>query len=917
MTLSAEPPRMGLHCIVAASMLGIILGATQTWGAAGHAVAVAVDSFADHGPTEGLEPEVLDFRYRPTRWQACIGLPDDPFKTIVGNDGGLYYDYGVRGPELYNNGQGVFGTRFLAGFRGQGDPGDVEQHLVDPRTPIAVTQQSFGDWTIQQRVWSAAGTESTGPDRWADRVDYLWITATNGGSAKSKAELTLDVGTTTPLELNGAGTRLFRKNKNRDVLCRMSVPCLPLTVASGIAGKTSTSPIKTASVITVSRNWARPSVKCPPCFRHVMVGFSQPLRFTLEGATKGKYRVYFGLIEGYHEQPGIRPVELRVEGRKIATLDLVAKPGRNVPILYSVTAADQDGDGKITFGIWAPASASDKNTILSGLWIYPESKAPSAAEVLAGTTATKPLAYIDADHLPASAAPVLLRWDLSDLMPGQSRDVVVTIPQGDWAKVTMPPTDAAAQYQRAVDYWRHVDLPYDRITVPDPQVQGLLDSCIRNIYQAREIKNGRPAFQVGPTCYRGTWAADGPFILEAITYLGRWRETRAGIEAQVDADTGPGGVAFSKKSGLRLWMILRHAQLTGDTTWLQKIWPRVTREVNQIIAYRAMTRSDPKQANFGLMPIGFGDGGLGGKHREYTNVYWTLAGLKSALTMARWLDKPELAKWQAEYADYWKTFDKARRRDQLVDAAGNTYVPVTMKGEQPQLPQRGAWAFLQSVFPGRIFEQDDPLMLGTMAMLDANQREGLIYGTGWIPDGIWNYAGSFYAHAHLQLGHGRKAAATLYAFANHASPMLCWREEQNVKGAPEHFVGDMPHNWASAEFIRLVRHLLVLERGDALHLFEGLPHAWVRPGGHLALKQIPTSFGPVSVGMDVDDRGAAATIVVTPPPHGSLKQIVVHLERLTGAKPRVQIDNQPAHALPVATSVRGPIRLIVPLKNEP
>jgi len=127
----------------------------------------------------------------------------------------------------------------------------------------------------------------------------------------------------------------------------------------------------------------------------------------------------------------------------------------------------------------------------------------------------------------------------------------------------------------------------------------------------------------------------------------------------------------------------------------------------------------------------------------------------------------------------------------------------------------------------------------------------------------------------------------------------------------------MPHNWASAEFIRLVRHLLVLERGDALHLFEGLPHAWVRPGGHLALKQIPTSFGPVSVRMDVDDRGAAATIVVTPPPHGSLKQVVVHVERLTGAKPRVQIDNQPAHTLPVATSVRGPIRLTVPLKNAP
>ena len=33
----------------------------------------------------------------------------------------------------------------------------------------------------------------------------------------------------------------------------------------------------------------------------------------------------------------------------------------------------------------------------------------------------------------------------------------------------------------------------------------------------------------------------------------------------------------------------------------------------------------------------------------------------------------------------------------------------------------------------------------------------------------------------------------------------------------------MPHNWASAEFIRLVIHLLALDRGDELHLLEGFP----------------------------------------------------------------------------------------------
>jgi hypothetical protein len=43
------------------------------------------------------------------------------------------------------------------------------------------------------------------------------------------------------------------------------------------------------------------------------------------------------------------------------------------------------------------------------------------------------------------------------------------------------------------------------------------------------------------------------------------------------------------------------------------------------------------------------------------------------------------------------------------------------------------------------------------------------------------------------------------------SPSGVWREGQTPVGAaPAQYMGDMPHNWASAEFIRLVRHLLVL-----------------------------------------------------------------------------------------------------------
>jgi hypothetical protein len=285
--------------------------------------------------------------------------------------------------------------------------------------------------------------------------------------------------------------------------------------------------------------------------------------------------------------------------------------------------------------------------------------------------------------------------------------------------------------------------------------------------------------------------------------------------------------------------------------------------------------------NDGLMPEGFGDGGLGGKHYEYTNVDWTLAGLSEANGATEELNKPEASAWRSEYDDYWEAFENARHRDKLKDAWGNVYVPPTMRGEESQLPQRGAWAFMHSVYPGQIYDREDTLMRGTMDMLDANQQQGLIYGTGWLAHGIWNYAASFYAHAHLWLGHGEKAASTLYAFGNHASPVLTWREEQYPVGQMrgEDYVGDMPHNWASAEFIRLVRHLMILERGEELHIMEGIPKAWTRPGDQTKLTDIATSFGKMSLEVNMAEDGQSAQVKIAPPTRNTPERIVVHLER--------------------------------------
>jgi hypothetical protein len=448
--------------------------------------------------------------------------------------------------------------------------------------------------------------------------------------------------------------------------------------------------------------------------------------------------------------------------------------------------------------------------------------------------------------------------------------------------------------QTAREHWERVDLPYGCFEIPDPGVQAQLDSSIRNIYQAREIKKGLPAFQVGPTCYRGLWVVDGSFLMEAVAYLGRVEEARNGIRYLLSFQRPDGAVMLMdghlKETGIALWAVARHARLTGDKKWLAEVWPQIERGFAFVGTLREQASADPKAPYYRLLPEGFSDGGLGGKNPEYTNVYWTLIGLKAAIDAARWLGKNDQAGlWQKEYDDFYATFRRAADRDARTDPHGNRYVPICMRKDAKISPQKAQWAFLHAVFPGKIFAPNDPLVQGNMAMLRAAEVEGLVRDTGWVANGVWNYFASFYGHGWLWTGQGRKAAQTLYDFANHASPLLAWREEHMPQGEGDAVCGDMPHNWASAEFIRLVRDLLILERGDELHLFEGLPPTWIGPGKVVRVRGAVTEFGPMSLEFQVSSDGSKALLTLDPPQRDSPKRIVIHQSAWSGTPDTLEL----------------------------
>src|SRR5204862_48922 len=87
----------------------------------------------------------------------------------------------------------------------------------------------------------------------------------------------------------------------------------------------------------------------------------------------------------------------------------------------------------------------------------------------------------------------------------------------------------------------------------------------------------------------------------------------------------------------------------------------------------------------------------------------------------------------------------------------------------------------------------------------------------------------------------------------------------------------IPHATGAANFAFLLRHALLHEQGDELHLLLGAPDWWLDKGKDIRVEVAPTHFGPMSL----LTRGTATGVEVklTPPGRRPARRIVLHLPK--------------------------------------
>jgi len=369
------------------------------------------------------------------------------------------------------------------------------------------------------------------------------------------------------------------------------------------------------------------------------------------------------------------------------------------------------------------------------------------------------------------------------------------------------------------------------------------------------ISRDGPALRPGTRSYARSWIRDGALMSEALLRLGATREVRdfaawyAGFQDAggkvpccVDA-RGADPVPENDSPGELLYLLASYYRFTGDRAFLEAEWQHVEGAVGYIDALRqqrrtAAWRQPEKLACFGLLPESISHEGYSAHPvHSYWDDFFALRGLGDAAGLARALGKDGLAARWAAMRDELRTDLLASLR-RTIAGRGLDYIPgsVELADFDPTstaiaLAPGGELADLPAAELRRTFERYYQDL--------ARRRRGDDW-TSYTPYELRN-AGAF-----VRLGWRERAQQLLAAMMADRSPPDWNQWPEVVWRNPRYpgFLGDLPHAWVAAEFVRAFLDQLAYEReaDQALVLAAGVPAAWAKGAG-LAVRGLRTPYG--------------------------------------------------------------------------
>ncbi len=477
------------------------------------------------------------------------------------------------------------------------------------------------------------------------------------------------------------------------------------------------------------------------------------------------------------------------------------------------------------------------------------------------------------------------------LEPGASAQHVVRIPfSSSEPEPAFASENADLWLNRTVAYWRdlmakaaHVEVPCEKAT------QALLAAHVCQLIAADygELHGGEGF-------YDEFYIRDAGYQIQELEEAGLWDEVRRAMKSYLAAQREDGRFETQKgqldANGQAVWVLWQYYKISGDKEWLARVYPQMQRAVEWAMKAR---RQEPADSPFaGLLPPAVADGEFlwDGKYHIVGYDLWNLRAMLCTADAAHVLGKnDEAARLAAESKLYRAAVDAACKR------TGKDYFPPSWEGAGTH------WGNTETLWPTELFRPDDPRIAATLHHARVIHGGGFAEGTiRWLghADAIHPYMSAYTTMATLALGDDRRVVEDFYWYLLHSSASHAFPEGIFYK---RRFAwGDtIPHVTGASNYALLLRHMLVHERGEELHLLPAVPDWWLAEGKEIRVDRAPTHFGVLS--LRVRSKADGLELELDPPTRQAPSRILLHVP--DSRRPR----NTPA-AVQVATRPDQPER---------
>jgi hypothetical protein len=458
--------------------------------------------------------------------------------------------------------------------------------------------------------------------------------------------------------------------------------------------------------------------------------------------------------------------------------------------------------------------------------------------------------------------------DSRSLGPGESGEFCRRIPfaisadAGAWSK-----EDPRVWLDRTVEYWRGVLAKAAKIEVPCRKATDTLKAA--HVCQLIAADHG--VVKGGEGFYDKFYIRDGAYQILEMEEAGFDEVARKAIEEFLRSQRPDGWMEAEEgeldSNGQAQWALWQYGRITGGRAFLERAYPTMLRTSRWTMKARRLAAANSPFA--GLVPNAFADGEYlyDRKHHIVGYDIWSLRGILCTADTARLLGKDSDAKeLLAEADDYRKAIDAACKR------AGVPYFPASWEKDGT------FWGNTETLWPTELFPVDEPRVAATIQYarktLGGGFTEGTIHWVGLPEDAIHPYMSAYTTMASLARGESEQVVEDFYWYLLHSTAAHAFPEGIHFK---RRFAwGDtIPHGTGASNYAIILRHILVHEQGEDLHLLPAVPDWWLGDGQVVRVENAPTHFGPLSLVV----RGTASGVEVqlTKPTRNPPKRIVLHL----------------------------------------